>query len=193
MENSEDKIRFKISVPYNNEELVKSRKKRLMISGIALLVLMPLFVLLAVLSFTSENKSTAGFGIFIAFAALCLVAGIVMFVLMGKAGKETNKSFQYVFHQDYVEIFNVTKQEAGNKVKLIYSFLYRPYGNKQYIAKITESETRVTLKIYTGTNNFVPVYKEYIIPRSFLNGEKGMSFINFLKQQVGQDYLIKVK
>lgn len=195
MEIVEDKVKFKISVNRNNDELIKYKKKVYKISAICLMPAMLLLAAAAVFSFISKNKSLLAFGIFAGFAVISLVYSIVFFVLSSKARKykKSNKYVQYAFHQNYLEIFNIKKQEAGNKIKRAGGFLYRKYDDKQYVSKIIESETRIELKIRTGSHDFVPTYRIEVIPKSIISGDKGKVFIEFLKQKVGQDYKIETK
>ena len=70
--------------------------------------------------------------------------------------------------------------------------VYRQYKNKQYVAKVFEVEEGFILKIYTGTYNFVPQYKDYQLPKtSFEDVELIEIFKKYMSQTFGKDYIVK--
>ena len=102
--------------------------------------------------------------------------------------KDDNKSISYTFYNDYLEVY---KDDANKQShKSLSRCLYRSYQNKQFVYKVVEDKDKFEIKIYTGTYNMVPQYKKYVVPKELIK-EEMESFKEFLKQNLGKDYIIK--
>jgi hypothetical protein len=185
-----DKEIFKFEANYNCGELVTLRKKRGKL-GWYLVVFGAVFIIPAILLGMSDNSTKmAGVLMFLLFAVTIAGTGLY-FVTYNKANpKNDTKTMIFTFFDYYIH-FRINN-ELKNKVKDLSQCLYRPYKNKQYIAKVIKSADFISFKIYTGTYNGAPQYARYDIPISCI-GTSLSEFEDFIKEQVGNDYKIKTK
>ena len=185
--------KFDIKVPYNHEVIVAERKKQKRASIILISVCTVFFILFAIFSGLSKNSAPwvpALFGGFAVFSLICII--FILFTLKPNF-KNDNKKLCFEFYEDYLKVYQDNAREDG-KVKMLENCLYRPYQNKQYVSKVVEYENRFQIKIYTGSYNFVPQYKNHDIPKAiFETAEEQDAFKNFLQEKVDKDYSIKTK
>lgn len=191
MEENLEKARFEVVVPYNNEVLVAARKKSKIIQGVLWIVLALMFAGIAIGSATSTASSTIII-VFGCVAALFVGLAIFSFVSIRTSSKNDDRTVKYDFYEEYIQIHN--EKESNNKSKLLKSFLYRNYSNKQYLDSVLEYSDRLVLKIYTGTYNGVPQYQTQIVPVSVFTTDSDLNdFKTFLQKKIGNDYKIKNK
>ena len=190
MEEIPHPIKFEVKVPYNHELLLNSRKKAKMWAGISLIVVAIFFIVLTIFSARSTTPTAAI--IFVVFDVLA-VGGAVFFLIPTKAkAKDENRSVRYQFYEDIIQIFN--NDETKSKDKLQHSFLYRPFKDKQYLNRVTESELSFELSIFTGTYNGAPQYSKHVIPKDSFSSEAEMQeFKTFLEEKLGNAYRLKLK
>lgn len=185
-----DKLRFTISISQNNKTLIKEKKKRAKIAAMACVIGFLLFLTISIFSFYGNNSSIWASCIFIGFAALSLVWAICMFVTAFGKQKDKHRFFKFVFYEEHLEIFFVTKKDVEES-RWLESCLYRKYAGKQYVSKAIEDVDKIKIQIYTGTYNFVPTFRKYILPQSSLKNEVGQNLVAFLKEKVQDGYMIK--
>ena len=180
---------FSLSVAQNNEVVRDSKGKKGKRLGVWVLI-GGLFMLFgAIMSANSVDTWVPVF--FGAFFLFCLITAIVMFG-QGKY-KPANEGLEYrfLFYKDGLQIAKNTKRNP-EVFKNETACLYRSYKNKQYVAKVFETADRFSFKIYTGTYNFIPQYKEEALPKNvFSSSEKVASFSEIMKKIFGNDYIVK--
>ena len=185
-----DKLRFTISISQNNKTLIKEKKKRAKIAAMACVIGFLLFLTISIFSFYGNNSPIWASCVFIGFAALSLVWAICMFVTAFGKQKDKHRFFKFVFYEEHLEIFFETKKDV-EKSRWLESCLYRKYAGKQYVSKAIEDVDKIKIQIYTGTYNFVPTFRKYILPQSSLKNEVGQKLVAFLKEKVQDGYMIK--
>ena len=181
---------FKVIVPYNNPTMVEGRKKQKKLAGIVLTIVGIIFGIFAIMASIGADSIALGlfFGAFVVFA---LASAAYQFLTIKPNSKNDNKIVSFLFFEDGLEINqeNLDKKSSKNLTRC----LYRSYKNKQFVNKILEDETKFDISVYTGTYNMVPQYKGYTLPKDAINSEDIQAFIDFLKQRLLNDYVIKQK
>lgn len=192
MENQE-KVYFEVDVPYNNELMVKERKKNRRRSSIAVFAIAAIFVLLAILCLTTSNPSRAG-AVFCGVGALvCVVIGIILFFTTKPNTKLDGRVIKYVFTENGLFIHQDNSANE-KKNRTLEACLYRNAGGKQYISKVFEFNEKFQIRIFTGTYNGAPQYSFHVIPKDMLKSEDEMTaFVTFLKYKLSKDYVVKIK
>ncbi len=187
-----EKTKFEIDVPYNNEFLVAERKKSRIMVGVLYMFVAVAFLGLTIWGALSSGPSIALVVVFAILAALCCGAGIYHFCTLKAREKDENKTVKYCFYEDYLQIIQNNAAENG-KVKMLENCLYRPYKNKQYVAKVMEFQNKLEVKIFTGTTNGAPQYNRHTIPKSMFETEEELNaFTQFLKEKFSSDYVVKL-
>lgn len=183
-----DNIKFKMTIPYNNQILVKSRKK----TKINLSIIFFLFALfcgtfLTVVLISKDAKEMLPYMVIFAISGMvCLGVAIYSLATMKARDKDKDKSIEYTFYENHFEI----KQQGGKKTKYLKNCLYKKYKDKQYIKKLVERVDRLEMVILAGYLNLVPQYEKFIIPIPKKASEKVDNFKSFLKEKVTK-YIVK--
>lgn len=187
MEENMDVKKFDIVVPYNHEVLVAERKKSKITIGIIFIIATLSFGAFTILSVLGENSVPWAIAIFGAFTAFCLIYALYMFLTIKPRTKDDDKKVTFEFYEVYMKV----QQNNGmlsTKTKTLENCLYRNYKNKQYVSKVIETDSKILIKIFTGTYNGVPQYKSHAIPKAiFESDEQLTAFTEFLKEQVEED------
>lgn len=180
-----------INVPYNNELMVADRKKSKITMGILFLVAFAFCAGVGIWGFIDGSITIALVFVLIAAGMLGLV--IYSFCTIKASAKDENILINYSFYEEYLQIRQDNSASNG-KVKMLENCVYRPFKNKQYVAKVFEFADKIQLKIYTGTTNGAPNYHTHIIPKVVFKTEEELtSFTTFLKDKFGGDYVVKLE
>lgn len=183
---------FTFKVPYNSQEVLSANQQMGKKGAIGVLLGSFVFFAIFVLSLLNENTTIWVNVIFGAIAVALLIYAIVLLLNKGSANsKNENLVYKFMFFNNGLQIATNSKRNIENfKVKI--ACLYRKSGNKQYVAKVIESTDNFTFKIYTGTYNFVPQYKEYVLPKKVFENEEQLNvFIGLIKPVFNSDYINK--
>ena len=175
-------------VPVNHESLLKENKKRGKIIGFLCLFCLVMFVGMTIMA-ALAGQIVAVF-MFVACNLFILIYAVVSF----NQGKYNPKNEKLLYKYDFMEDGLIVLKNSNKNLetfKIEHACLYRPYGNKQYIAKVYESSNDLTFKLRVGSSNFIPVYKKVILPKNVLtNTEEHNNLIPQLKEIFGQDYIV---
>lgn len=188
-------VKFSFTVPFNNEDIIQSRNKNakcalIACSLFALFLIIAAVVMLNILSY--DNMSWFLFYFFLGSAFFSLAIAKIYLVISKKNNESDNKSFRYDFYEDKVKIFKITKNEK-EKTKKIYNCSYKRRFFGQYILKITEKATNISMMIFVSATTYGPICDTAIIPKSLLADDTRRELIEFLKQKVGSHYVVKIK
>lgn len=190
-EENSNQAKFEFDVPYNNELLVKQRKKAKITTGVVLMVAFVMFLFMTIGSATGTNSAPWVVVLFVGFDLACLIPAIFFFLNTKPKAKDDNKTVKYFFYEDLLQIKREDGTENG-KVRVLESCLYRKYSGKQYVAKTFEFEDKFQVQIFTGTTNGVPQYSHHIIPKSvFVSDEQLNEFREFVKFRLEKDFVVK--
>jgi hypothetical protein len=127
--------------------------------------------------------------VFWGFVVFCVISAVVFFCKMKPSSKDSEESYFYTFHKEYLEINKLNA--AKNTNKAIKRCLYGIYQNKQYVSKVIDANNCICLKIFTGTYNGVPRYEKYYIPIDALKADELQLLKALLKSKVGTSYVVK--
>ncbi|MBR4418507.1 MAG: hypothetical protein IKT33_00720 [Clostridia bacterium] len=176
-------------VPVNHESILKENKKRGKIIGFLCLFCLVMFVGMTIMAALAGQIVAAS--MFVAFDFFILIYAVVSF----NQGKYNSKNEKLIYKYDFMGDSLIVSKNSNKNLetfKIEHACLYRPYGNKQYIAKVYESSNDLTFKLRVGSSNFIPVYRKVILPKSVLTNTEGYNnLISQLKQVFGQDYIVK--
>ena len=181
-------VKFSFVVPYNNNYMVAERKKQKIITGSLVILCAIFFIVFTILSATSKNSLAVVTAIFGVMAALAVAYAMFCFCTIKPNVKNDNKSIVFVFYENSLLVYQ-EDSNAKTQKKLTFC-LYRKAQNKQFVSKIVESNNKFEFKIYIGSYNFIPQYKKYVMPKDLVK-ENLAELKEFLKQNLGSDYLIK--
>ena len=177
-------------VPFNHESILKENKKRGKFTGFLFLYLL-IFSLGITIMVALQQFIVALMLILIIWDSILIGCSIFYFNQGKYNPKNENLLYKYDFMGDGL-IVSKNSRKNIESYKIEHSCLYRPYGDKQYIAKVYESSNDLTFKLRVGSSNFIPVYRKVILPKSVLtNTEDRNNLISRLKQIFGQDYIVK--
>lgn len=180
---------FQMSVDQNNEVVRKALGKKG--KKLAIWVLIGgLFMLFgAIMSAGAIDVWVPLF--FGAFFLFCLITAIVMICQGNYKKSKEGLVYKYLFFKDGLQVAKNTKRNPEN-FRIETACLYRSYKNKQYVAKVFEMNDGFIFKIYTGTYNFIPQYKEHALPKNvFSSAEQVATFSEIMKKIFVNDYIVK--
>ena len=193
MEEILEQEKFKVVVPFNNEVMVKGRKNTKIIGGVSSLFMAALFIGITIWMGMNYGFSSFATWFFIVLGAIALGTAIYLFCTLKPNDKNNDATLVYSFYEDFLQIVKY-KDENDEKPKMQVSCLYNEYGNKQYVAKLVEDETKLDIRIFTGTYNGAPQYSNNLLPKSvFEQEEEFVALKEFLSQKLGNKYKIKNK
>lgn len=187
-----ENVLFNFSVPFNHESILRGKKKLGRVIAILSLIYGVLFSSLTAYLITIQENIVV-IAIFAVISLIGLVSAVVCFQSGKYNPKHKNRFYKYDFLEDgFIVSQNSNKNIETYKAEL--ACLYRPYKDKQYIAKVFESNDDLIFRVRVGSYNFSPTYKEFILPKDLLtNTEQDNQFIPTLKEIFGKDYVIKNK
>ena len=187
----EDIVKCSVSVPYNHEVMVASRRKMNIISAIAGIFGCAFMSFLVIMTCLSEGVIPALVIICGGMAVGFLIWGISYLFALKPQTKNESKIISYIFHEAYLEIYQ--ENTLKNKKKRLTACLYEKYANKQYVSKVIETETALNLKVFVGTTNGMPNYKNYTVPKDVFNPKELKEVTQILQYYVGTHYQFKDK
>lgn len=179
-----DNVKFKMTIPYNNQVLLKHRKRTKILFAVMLLACALLWGFFLTMSLIA--KSVIAIVVFSTFAIICLGVAIYSLATIKERDKDKAKSVQYIFCENHLEIV----QQGWEKNICLKMCLYRRYKDNQYIKKLVEREDRLEIFVITGFTDFLPHYQKFVIPVPKKENEKVDNFKSFLKEKVTK-YIVK--
>lgn len=183
--------KFKVEVPFNNEILVRARKKQKIVSANVMCFCAVFFAIITVMASQSSTAKPWVFAIFGFFIIVAIIVAIYCLCTTKPKQKDEDKTMNFHFYEDYFQINSINKTIDNEKKKVIKTCLYKKHPTKQFMAKVIESEDKFQIKIFTGTYNGMPQYQSYLIPKSVFNNDELSSFKSFLEQKVSPKYIVK--
>lgn len=182
---------FSVTVPYNHPVLAKTRKTAHITTGILCIVgalLVGAVALGALLSDDSGNMTILAI-IMAAIGVFMLGGAVYNFMHLKPSDRDNSKDVQLQFMAEGMHV--VRNDQVTGKNKSLENCLYRPYANKQYVAKIYDYENRLEIKIRTGSYNGAPQYSLQVMPKDVLDAAQASALLSFLQEKLGKHYVRK--